>query len=236
MPTLEETMAELQAMGEENVKKIWLKHGIKEPFFGVKIENLKKLQKKIKTNYPLAKELYATGNADAMYLAGLVTDDNQMTKEDLNQWVRQAESSNIYEYTVPWVASQGKYGYELALEWIDNPEPLIATAGWATLSCHVALTPDEQLDIPFLKEMLGRIVQTIHSAGNRVRHKMNGFVIALGSYVAPMTEDAIAAAKTIGFVKVNMNGTACKVPDAVEYIMKVKNKGAIGKKKKEVKC
>jgi 3-methyladenine DNA glycosylase AlkD len=236
MMTLEETMTELRSMGDENVKKILLKHGIKEPFFGVKIENLKKLQKKIKTDYQLAKDLYATGNADAMYLAGLITDDDKMTKADLHEWVKHAESNNINEYTVPWVATQGRYGYELALQWIDDPAPHIATAGWATLSCHVALIPDDKLDMPLLKKMLDRVGQTIHAADNRVRAKMNGFVIALGSYVIPLTDDAIATAKNIGLVKVNMNGTACKVPDAVEYITKVKDKGLIGKKKKEVKC
>lgn len=236
MLTVEETMAELRSMGEENIKKILLKHGVKEPLFGVKVENLKKLQKKIKTDYSLAKELYATGNADAMYLAGLVADDDRMTIADLQQWVKQAHSDNISEYTVPWVASQGKYGYQLALEWIDDTEPHVATAGWSTLSCYVALTPDDKLDIPLLKKILERVVATIHSADNRIRRKMNAFIIALGSYVAPLSDEAIAAARKIGTVTCTVDGTACKVPDAVEYIMKVKNKGLVGKKKKEVKC
>ena len=46
----------------------------------------------------------------------------------------------------------------------------------------------------------------------------------------------ISVAKKIGAVKVNLDGTACKVPDAVDYIMKVKNKGAAGKKKKMARC
>ncbi len=236
MATVKEVMDELQSKGSEGVKKIWVKHGIREPFFGVKIEELKKIQKKVKVDYELAKELYATGNADAMYLAGLITDDNKMTKADLESWVKAALSSNINEYTVPWVASQGKYGFELALEWIESPEPHIAAAGWATLNCVMALTPDDKLDLPFLKHTLERVEKTIHTADNRVRMKMNSFVIALGSYIIPLSDEAIATAKRIGAVTVDMNGTACKVPDAVEYIMKVKNRGSLGKKKKEVKC
>jgi hypothetical protein len=61
-------------------------------------------------------------------------------------------------------------------------------------------------------------------------------VIALGSYVVPLSDEAIAAANRIGVVTADMNGTACKVAGAVEYIMKVKNRGSLGKKKKEVKC
>jgi 3-methyladenine DNA glycosylase AlkD len=236
MLTVNEVMDELRANGSDSVKKIWVKHGIKEPFFGVKIEHLKKIQKKVKTDYQLAKELYATGNADAMYLAGLITDDEKMTKEDLQGWVKAAVSNNINEYTIPWVASQGKYGWELALEWIEAREAHVEAAGWSTLSCHVALTPDEELNIAALRNLLTRVEKNIHTANNRVRQKMNGFVIALGSYVAPLTDEAIATAKRIGQVIVDMNGTACKVPDAIVYINKVKDKGQIGKKKKEVKC
>ena len=78
-----EIMAELRVKGNESIKKILLKYGIKEPTFGVKIEYLKPIQKKIKKDYQLAKDLFATGNADAMYLAGLIADDAKMTRADL---------------------------------------------------------------------------------------------------------------------------------------------------------
>lgn len=61
---------------------------------------------------------------------------------------------------------------------------------------------------------------------------MNGFIISTGSYVKDLTKDAIATAIKVGTVSIDMNGTACKVPDAKEYIQKVADKGLIGKKKK----
>src|SRR5246127_6013444 len=118
--TVPEIMTDLKAHGSEGIKKILLKHGVKEPFFGVKVEHLKTIQKKVKKDYQLAKDLYATGNADAQYLAGLIADDEKMTKADLQTWVQQAVSENISGYTVPWVAAGSRYGYELALEWIDS--------------------------------------------------------------------------------------------------------------------
>src|ERR1700749_4602604 len=99
--TAQEIMTELQAMGNPGIKKILLNHGVKEPFFGVKIEHLKLIQKKVKTDYQLAKDLYATGNADAMYLAGLIADDPKMTEADLQTWVQAAVSNNISESNVP---------------------------------------------------------------------------------------------------------------------------------------
>ena len=234
--TLTEVMTELESFGSDAIKKILLKHGVKEPLFGVKVEQLKTIQKKIKTDYKLANELYLTRNADAMYLAGLITDDEQMTKKDLQAWVKLAVSDNISEYTVPWVAAGSRYGWELAVEWIDAKEEHIAAAGWATLSNLVALKPDNELDIPALKKLLTRIEKQIHKAKNRECYAMNSFIVSAGIYIATLTKDAIATAGKTGPVTVDMDGTACKVPDAIAYIKKATDKGQLGKKKKTVKC
>lgn len=65
---------------------------------------------------------------------------------------------------------------------------------------------------------------------------MNLFVISLGTYVRDLTDLAVETAKKVGPVSVDMGETACKVPDAVEYIQKVRDRGSIGKKRKTVKC
>lgn len=155
--TLQSIMTELKAKGDEGVKKIWLKHGILEPFFGVKIEYLKLIQKKIKKDYSLSKELFSTGNADAMYLASLIGDEEKMTKKDLNEWVKKAQSSNISEYAVPWLAAESHFGFELGLEWIDSDKEFIAAAGWSALGSVVSIKPDSELDIPMLKKLLLRV-------------------------------------------------------------------------------
>ncbi len=234
--TVNEIMTELQSFGSEGVKRIFLKHGIKEPLFGVKIADLKTLQKKIKKDYQLALDLYATGNADAMYLAGLIADDEKMTKANLQKWVEQAISNNINEYTVPWVAAGSKFGYEIAMEWIESQHDYIAAAGWATLGNIAALKPDNDLNIASYLILLHRVINSIHASGARVKYCMNNFVINVGSYIAPLTDEAFNATVKIGEVHVNMNGTSCKVPNAAVYIAKVNKSGKLGKKKKTVKC
>ena len=234
--TVASIMAELKSLGDPKIKSILLKHGVREPLFGVRVGDLKPIQKKIKKDYQLAKDLYATGNADAMYLAGLIADDEKMTKQDLQTWVAQALSNNICDYLVPWVAAGSPHGYAAALEWIDAKEEHIAAAGWGTLGCWVSLKADKDLDLPALKALLSRVAASIHTAGNRVRHVMNNFIISVGAYVTPLTKEAIATARKIGPVTVDMGGTACQVPDAVEYIAKIEARGSLGKKKKTVKC
>lgn len=234
--TLKEIMTELESYGNDNIKKILLKHGVKEPFFGVKVEQLKIIQKKIKKDYKLSNELYLTNNADAMYLAGLVADDEKMTKEDLQTWVKLAESNNINGYTVPWVAAGSMYGFELGMEWIDSNIEHVAVAGWSTLSGLLAIKPDNELDLKLIKKLLTRIEKNIHTSKNREKLAMNNFIISVGTYVEALTKDAMDTAINVGSVNVTMNGTACKVPNAIEYIKKVTDKGVIGKNKKTLKC
>jgi hypothetical protein len=45
---LEEVMDQLQKLGNESIKKVLANHGAREPFFGVKVEALKSVQKTIK--------------------------------------------------------------------------------------------------------------------------------------------------------------------------------------------
>ncbi|MEN9523656.1 MAG: hypothetical protein RL065_2033 [Bacteroidota bacterium] len=234
--TTKEILAELESYGSDSIKKIFLKHGAKEPFYGVKVQDLKKIQKKIKKNYELSLELYDTGNSDAMYLAGLIADDKKMTKADLNKWVKNAYWQMISEYTVPWVAAESNHGYELALEWIKSDTENIASAGWITYANLLALLPDEKLNTNEIKSLLKKIEKEIHLAQNRVKQAMNSFVISVGGYIPELTELAIETGKRIGVVKVDMGGTACKTPYSPEYIDKIKKQGSIGKKKKTVKC
>lgn len=227
---------ELRSLGSESTKKVLLKHGAREPFFGVKVEDLKKIQKRIKQDYQLALDLYETGISDAMYLAGLIADDARMTQQDLQRWVKQAYWYMLSEFTVPWVAAASAHGHELALQWIEADKEGIAAAGWCTLSSLVATTEDADLDLAELKRFLQRVQKTIHDQPNRVRHVMNGFVIAVGAYVKDLTERALQVGEKVGKVSVDMGGTACKVPFAPEYIRKIQDRGTIGKKRSSPKC
>jgi 3-methyladenine DNA glycosylase AlkD len=234
--TAKEVVEELRTLGSESIKKVLRNHGVQEPFFGVKIGDMKKIEKRIKKDYQLALDLYATGNYDAMYLAGLVADDAKMTKKDLNHWVKMANGGALASATVPWVAAGSHHGYEIALEWIESKNENVAAAGWATLSSLVAMKADDDLDLPGLERLLKRVQKTIHGEPDSVRSAMNGFVIALGTYVKELSDLAVQAATKIGEVSVDMGNTDCKVPNAVEYIDKARAKGAIGKKRKTVKC
>jgi 3-methyladenine DNA glycosylase AlkD len=229
-------LSELEALGTASYKKVMLNHGVGEPIFGVKISELQKIRKRLKKQYELALELYATRNYDAMYLAGLIVDEKRMTQRDLRHWLDTATHDPIASYVVSSVTAESDHGWALALEWITSKNERTATTGWATLSALVSIKPDNALGLPQLSRLLQRVGKTLHAAPNDVRYAMNGFVIALGSFVAPLTQEALDVAERIGRVSVDMGKTECRVPFAPEYIRKVQQMGRTGKKRKTARC
>jgi 3-methyladenine DNA glycosylase AlkD len=234
--TAQDVLTELSRMGSDTCKRIFRNHGAPDSILGVKVEDLKKIQKRVKKDHALALELYDTGISDAQYLAGLISDPPKMTKAQLQKWVKSASWHMVGEFTVPWVASESKFGWELGREWIDSKKEDIASSGWCTLGSLVSIKPDAELDLAELEKLLTRVQKEIHAAPNRVRYVMNGFVIAVGCYVPALAAKAKAVAKAIGKVEVDMGGTACKVPGALEYIEKVEKAGRQGKKRKTAMC
>src|SRR5688572_18378060 len=160
-----EILAELKPLGSESYKRLLANnYGVKDPCFGVKIGDLKQIQKRIKKDYQLALDLYDTGNYDAMYLAGLIADDDRMTKKDLQRWVEKAYAGSLPGATVAWVAAGSPHGWEMGLKWIESLDSRVAEAGWTTLSCVVALKDDSELDLAEIRQLIERIKKTIQQA------------------------------------------------------------------------
>jgi len=238
MPTVASIMAELKKKGTEKTRKIYARHGMgTDNMFGVSVADLKVIAKTIKGQQALACELYQSGNLDAMYLAGMVADGSQMTPKQLNAWAEGAANLQmIAEYTVPWVTVENTQGRDLAMQWIKSKKEHVASSGWCSYSGLLATKADGALDLAEIEGLLGTVVKGINSAQNRVRYTMNGFVIAVGAYVKPLSKQAKATARQIGVVSVDVGDTACNVPFATAYIEKIEAAGRLGKKRKTIRC
>jgi 3-methyladenine DNA glycosylase AlkD len=232
--TAKEILSQLKEMGTESTRRILEKHGAPPNQYGVKVEDLKKIQKKVKKDYTLSLELYDTGNSDAQYLAGLIADETKMTRKDLQHWAETASWHQLNEYTVAWIAAESDHGWELGLKWIDSKKENVQSSGWATLANLVALKNDEDLDLKELRKLLQKAQNEIMSAPARVSYTMNAFIISVGGYVKELTAEALKIGKALGAISVDMHGTACKVPFAPDYIQKMVARGY--KKKKMARC
>lgn len=234
--TVESIVEELKKYGNEATKKVFKNHGAQEPMYGVKVGDLKKIQKKVKKDHELSIALFDTGISDAMYLASLIADEEKITKTQLKKWAKKANWHMLSEYAVPWIAAESRYGWELAQEWIASKDKKLVATGWATMSSLLSIKQDDELDLKVVKQLLKKAEKEVHEGQNRVSYAMNAYIIAVGGYIESLTEEALKTAKKVGKVKVEMAGTACKVPLADEYIEKMKTKGVIGKKRKMARC
>ncbi len=234
--SVEEVMRFLEEHENPDGKEVLKRHGARDPFFGTRIGDMKKLTGKIKKDHELSLALYSTGNSDAMYFAGLIADETQISRETLQVWVRNAYWYLLAETTVADVAAESPFGFELARRWIDAPEEMIAAAGWATFSAMLSTRPNEEFHDAEIESLLRRVETSIHQAQNRVRYGMNSFVIAAGVYLPAFTERAKRIGDAIGKVTVDMGGTACKVPVIRSYIEKIEKRGTIGKKRSAARC
>jgi len=237
MTTVSKVMKSLKAKGSAQTRKTYMQHGARgDMVYGVKVADMKVIAKSIKGEQELAYELFDTGHFEGMYLAGMVADGRKMSKKLLNAWARSAGWQWISEYIVPWVASESEHGHDLAMTWMDAKKEHVAAAGWNTYAGLVTTIPNEQLDLAEIKALLKRVEEQIDAAPGRVRYTMNGFVIAVGASVAPLSKQAKATAKKLGKVEVDMGATACKVPLALDYIVKIEKSGRAGKKRKAIRC
>lgn len=234
--TTKEILNQLKEFGNEQTKKIFMRHGAKEPFYGVKVKDLKTIQRKIEKNHELSLELFDTGNSDAMYLAALISEPQKMTKEQLQKWAEDAYWYMLSEYPIAWTTTESNYGWELALEWIESEKENIASSGWSTLSFIIASKKDEEIDLVKVEELLDFVSTNIHTSQNRIKYTMNGFIISVGTYIRPLHEKAKEIATQIGKVNVEMAGTSCKVPLAKDYIEKIKKSFKVGIKRKTSFC
>jgi len=234
--TVSEIIERLEAMGGVSYRRILMNHGAKEPVLGVKIADLKLIQKEIRVDYPVALELFDTRIYDAQYLAALITDDARMTKRDLRRWLTRSNCPAINSTSVAWVTAGSRYAVEMALEWIPSEKEDKSQTGWMTMASLVSFQDDSDLDLDGLKGLLEQVGKTIQDQPNLVRYAMNGFVIATGCFVSELTKDALRTAKAMGKITVDMGNTACQVPSAVESIQKVQKRGTIGNKRRSAKC
>ena len=211
-------MAELESLGTAQNVKVYKRHGVKEPLFGVSYANLGKLKKKIKINTPLARELWQTKNADARTLACMIADGSEFGSEELDSWVLDVDNTGLAG-SFGGLIGRSPYTVEKIGSWIHSKEEYVQDTGYSCV-CQTLKGNSEKLTDHFCNQILNFIEERIHSAPNRARQAMNNALISIGTYKENCREEALAVAGRIGKVEIDHGDTSCKTPDASPYIHK----------------
>lgn len=223
--TKTEVMTALKAAGTAQTVKTYARHGIAGKAFGVRYADIYAFVKQIGPNQKLADQLWKTGVHDARVLATMIAEPEKMTAAAINEWVKTADNQLTLD-SIAALAGRTKHARSCMDKWIKHKNEWIAAAGWHLLAGGCCGRPgqpptfiDDEPDSYFIKK-LDHIEETIHGERNRVKHSMNGALIAIGMRSSELTKRAIAAATRIGKVEVDHGDTSCKTPDAVPYIKK----------------
>lgn len=229
-------LQELELLGSERTKKVYMQQGAHEPLFGVATGAMKPIAKKIKINQVLADELYATGNYDAMYLAGMIADPKAMTELDFNRWMEGAYFYLISDYIVSVTLAETDFAQAVSDRWIATDKELYMSAGYSCYCWLLGNRTDEEFDREKLNTMLDTVEKMIHNSPDRTKYAMNNFVITVGVSYIPLHEKAVSVARNIGTVEMVRGKTICSVPVAANEIQKSVVKGRLGFKRKNVRC
>lgn len=229
-------MQELEALGKERTKKIYISNGAREPLFGVATGAMKPIAKKIKINQSLAEELYDTGNYDAMYFAGIIADPKAMTESDFDRWLDRAYFYMLSDFVVAVTLAESDIAQDVADKWIASGDELRMSAGW---SCYCWLLGN-RLDNEFVKSkisnMLDTVKNTINDSPERTKSAMNNFLYTVGISYLPLHEKAVETAKEVGIVEVKRDKKKSSFLNAYESIQKEMDRGKLGFKRKYVRC
>ncbi|WP_035054821.1 DNA alkylation repair protein [Carnobacterium pleistocenium] len=232
----ETVMQELEALGKERMKKIYLSNGAHEPLFGVTTGSMKPMSKQIKINQTLAEELYATGNYDAMYFAGIIAEPKAMTESDFDRWVEAAYFYMVSDFVVAVTLSESDIAQEVADKWIASGQELKMSAGWSCYCWLLGNRSDTEFSKSKILNMLDTVKKTIHDSPERTKSSMNNFLSTVGISFSPLHEKAIEIAMGVGPVVIKRENKKDSTSNAYESIQKQVEKGRIGFKRKYVRC
>lgn len=229
-------MQELESLGKERMKKMYISNGAHEPVFGVATGAMKPIAKKIKKNQPLAEQLYATGNYDAMYFAGIIADPMIMTEEDFERWMDGAYFYMLSDYVVAVTLSEANIAQVVADKWIASGEELRMSAGWSCYCWLLGNRKDSEFRTTKIDSMLEQVKNTIHTSPERTKSAMNNFLYTVGISYLPLHEKAVETATAVGPVEVKRDKKKSSILVASENIQKEIDRGKLGFKRKYVRC
>ncbi|MFE4353558.1 DNA alkylation repair protein [Peribacillus butanolivorans] len=233
---LQMVMQELEVLGKERTKKIYESNGAHEPLFGVATGAMKPIAKKIKKNQPLAEQLYATGNYDAMYFAGIIADPKTMSEADFERWMDAAYFYMLSDYVVAVTLAETDIAQDVADKWIASGEELRMSAGWSCYCWLLGNRPDDEFSESKIANMLKNVENTIHDSPERTKYAMNNFIYTVGISYLPLHDKAVETAKAVGPVEVKRDKKKSSFLLASESIQKEVDKGQLGFKRKNVRC
>ncbi|WP_410578458.1 DNA alkylation repair protein [Amycolatopsis sp. lyj-108] len=212
--TKAEVLAELAALDDPRARQVNEKHGDDH---GVNLGKLRALAKRLKTQQELALELWETDDTAAKLLALLICRPKTFARDDLDRMVREARTPKVHDWLVNYVVKKNPHAEELRLAWSADPDPVVASAGWALTTERVAKKP-EGLDFTRLLDVIEAELKT---APDRLQWAMNHCLAQIGIDHAEHRARAIGIGERLEVLKDYPTPPNCTSPFAPVWIAEI---------------
>lgn len=209
--TVAEVMAELAELEDPKARAVNERHGDDH---GVNLGKLRALAKRLKTQQELACRLWETDDTAARLLAVLICRPKAFGRDELDTMVRGARAPKVHDWLVNYVVKKNPHSEELRVAWSADPDPVVASAGWALTTERVAKKP-EGLD---LDELLDVIEAEMKNAPDRLQWAMNHCLAQIGIEHAGYRARALDIGERLQVLKDYRTSPGCTSPFAPAWI------------------
>jgi 3-methyladenine DNA glycosylase AlkD len=209
--TVDEVMAELAALEDPRAREVNEKHGDDH---GVNLGKLRAVAKRLKTQQELARRLWETEDTAARLLAILICRPKAFDRDELDVMVRESRAPKVHDWLVNYVVKKSPHAEELRTAWSADPDPVVASAGWALTTERVAKEP-EGLDVARLLDV---IEATMRDAPDRLQWAMNHCLAQIGIEHAGHRARAIDIGERLQVLKDYPTPPNCTSPFAPVWI------------------
>ena len=215
--TVAEVMAGLAELEDPRIREVNARHGDDH---GVNLGKLRALAKRLKTQQELARELWGTGDTAARLLALLICRPKAFDRDELDVMLRQAHTPKVQDWLVNYVVKKNPHAEELRVAWFADPDPVVASAGWALTTERVAKKPGG-LDLPGLLDL---IEAEMKGAPDRLQWAMNHCLAQIGIEHPEHRARAIGIGERLEVLKDYPTPPNCTSPFAPIWITEMVNR------------
>ncbi|MDP9869437.1 3-methyladenine DNA glycosylase AlkD [Streptosporangium brasiliense] len=206
-----EVMAELAELADPRTREVNEKHGDDH---GVNLGKLRVLAKRLKTQQELARRLWETDDSAARLLALLICRPKAFGRDELDAMLRQTRTPKVHGWLVNYVVKKNPHAEELRLAWSADPDPVVASAGWALTADRVAKKP-EGLDLAGLLDVIEAEMKDAH---DRLQWEMNNCLAQIGIEHAEHRPRAIDIGERLQVLKDYPTSPGCTSPFVPTWI------------------
>ncbi|MGW9349033.1 DNA alkylation repair protein [Nocardiopsis flavescens] len=209
--TAAEVLAELAELEDPKIRRVNERHGDDH---GVNLTRLRAVAKRLGRQQDLAVGLWETGDTAARLVALLVCRPRAFGRGELDAMLRGARTPKVHDWLVNYVVKKSPHAEELRLAWSADPDPVVASAGWALTTDRVGRRP-EGLD---LSALLDTVEARMKDAPDRLQWAMNECLARIGIDHPAYRERAVGIGERLEVLKDYPTPPGCTSPFAPAWI------------------